>query len=74
MPTKRQGIPEYDKADLDEPVFVIRAQDIAAPVIVELYALHLTTLKVGQAKIDSARKVAREIRVWQQIHGARLPD
>ncbi len=76
MSTKRQGVPEFDKADLDEPVFLIRAQDIAAPVIVELYALHLTTLHATQAKVDSARKVAREMRAWQQAHSTdvKLPD
>ena len=75
MGTKREGIPEWDKADLDEPVFVIRAQDIAAPVIVELYALHLTTLHgVRPEKVESARKVAREMRRWQQTHDVKLPD
>lgn len=73
--TKRTGVPAYDKADLDEPIFVLRAQDVTAPQIVELYALHLTTLKgVPKEKVDGARKVAREMRVWQQTHEPKLPD
>jgi hypothetical protein len=75
MSTKRQGVPEFDKAELDEPVFVLRAQDIAAPVLVELYALHLTTLQgVPREKVESARQVARAMRLWQETHDTKLPD
>jgi hypothetical protein len=72
--TKRQGIPEYDKASLDEPLFVLRAQDIIAPTIVELYALHCAGARVNQEKVDRVRRAARAMRMWQQMHGARLPD
>ncbi len=74
MSTKREGVPEFEKADLDEPLFVLRAQDLAAPVIVELYALHATTLHVGSKKVDSVRKCAADMRAWQALHGCKVPD
>ncbi len=74
MSTKRLGVPEYDKADLDEPLFVLRAQDQIAPIIVGLYALHLTTMPVDKRKVDSARKVAANMRAWQALHGCKVPD
>jgi hypothetical protein len=74
--TKRTGVPAYDKADPDEPIFVLRAQDVIAPVIVELYALHLTTLREGvsKAKVTSARVVAAAMRAWQAKHETKVPD
>ena len=75
MSTKRKGIPEFEKAGLDEPIFILRAQDVMAPVIVELYALHCTTLPgMTRAKIDGVREAAKEMRVWQQINGCKVPD
>ena len=74
MSTKRQGVPEFEKADLDEPIFVLRAQDVSAPVLVELYALHATTLHVDHRKVDAVRRCAVEMRKWQALHGAKLPD
>jgi hypothetical protein len=74
--TKRSGVPAYDKADPDEPIFCLRAQDVIAPVIVELYALHLTTLRaaVPKDKVTSARKVAAAMRAWQATHETKVPD
>jgi hypothetical protein len=79
MSTKREGIPEYEKADLDEPLFVLRAQDVIAPIIVELYAVHLAGRRgqggqVNQAKVESVRKAARAMRVWQESHPTKVPD
>jgi hypothetical protein len=72
--TKREGVPEYEKADLDEPLFVLRAQDVIAPIIVELYALHCAGRRVNQAKVESVRKAARAMRVWQESHPTKVPD
>lgn len=75
MSTKRKGIPEFEKADLDEPVFVLRAQDVIAPVMVELYALHYSSLPGKlQEKVDSVRRVANSMRVWQETNGCKVPD
>jgi hypothetical protein len=37
MATKRQGNDCYEKADADEPVFTLRAQDMTAPVVVGVW-------------------------------------
>lgn len=34
MGTKKTGIPCYDKADPDEPLFVLRGQDRSSPEVV----------------------------------------
>ena len=74
MSTKRAGIPEFDKADLDEPIFVLRAQDALAPQTLNLYALQATFKGVSKEKIQSVRDVAEAMRAWQQIHPPKLPD
>lgn len=76
MATRREGVPEFEKADLDEPIFVIRAQDVLAPVIVQLYALHATVKHVDKAKVASVRRCAQEMRNWQALHPdkVKVPD
>jgi hypothetical protein len=44
-----------NKAADDEPVFVIRAQDSLAPVIVRRWAAHAEGLGVDPAKVAEAR-------------------
>jgi len=72
--TKRNGVPEYEKADLDEPLFVLRAQDRLAPQVVRLYALVCTTHRVGPEKVESVRGVADQMDAWQKLHPPKLPD
>ncbi len=74
MSTKRQGVPEYEKAELDEPVFVLRAQDQLAPEIVGLYALSAIRARVSQEKVSGVRKCESAMRAWQAIHGCKVPD
>lgn len=38
MAEKRHGVPCYDKAADNEPLFVLRAQDALAPMVVEYWA------------------------------------
>jgi hypothetical protein len=74
MSTKREGDPTYDKAELDEPIFVLRAQDRIAPMVVGLYALACTTVGVHPKKVESVRRVAEEMRRWQTTHDTKIPD
>jgi hypothetical protein len=74
MSTKREGVPEFDKADLDEPVFVLRAQDDLAPEVVQLWALNATMRGAPKSKVEDARRCAREMRDWQRAHGSKIPD
>ena len=39
MSTKATGVPCYDKAATSEPLFVLRAQDMTAPILVAAWIL-----------------------------------
>ena len=70
MPRKdREG-----KIDSDEPTFVLRAQDMLAPVVVQLWALNAGMHGVSQDKVDRARRLAEQMRRWQELHGCKVPD
>lgn len=55
----------------DEPVFVLRAQDVIAPLVVEQWASVARNLGVPQHKVKRALRCAEEMRKWP---GRRLPD
>ena len=74
MSTKREGVPEYEKADLDEEIFVLRAQDSLAPVVVQLWSLQASMHGVSQDKIEKARACAKRMRSWQELYGCKVPD
>ena len=66
--------PRPDGIADDEPVFVIRAQDICAPATVEAWA-NLAEL-AGASKLiqDRARAHAQAMREWQAANGPKVPD
>lgn len=66
------------KAGDDEPLFILRAQDVLAPRCVELWASLLEvaavengTLAERQGKIDEARRTATMMKQWPL---RKLPD
>ena len=62
------------KAAVDEPVFVLRAQDKLAPVLVEEWASLAELHGTPPAKVIGARQLAREMRNWQKNNKAKYPD
>lgn len=73
MSTKRTPGPFdcYDKLELDEPYFVLRAKDAVAPEVVEHW-IKLRTLQpgnVGNPKLAEARQCAKEMRRWRERRG-----
>lgn len=64
MATKREGIPCYDKADLDEPLFVLRAQDRLAPKVIECWVRLAAEAGVNPYKLQDARDLARKMEEW----------
>lgn len=66
-----------DSANLipdDEPVFVIRGQDTAAPGTVEAWASLAEAQGASPIIVAMARKHAEAMRAWQEEHGSHVPD
>jgi hypothetical protein len=58
----------------DEPVFLFRAKDVLAPVILGRYADLLRQHGCDQAMIDATLAWEQKMRVWQRTHRCKLPD
>lgn len=64
----------------DEPIFTLCARDVAAPAVVERWIEEVERLcyAVGieppEKKIAEARALAHQMRAWQTVNGAKLPD
>jgi hypothetical protein len=75
MTTKQKGIPSYDNAQQDEPLFVLRAQDMLAPEIVREWAYRALAAGTPHEKVDAARKCADEMENYQiQKQAKKVPD
>ena len=73
--------PDYDRiqdpAGLipdDEPVFLLRGQDMAAPETVEVWALKVESLGASNKIVTAAFEQAARMRIWQLQHGFKVPD
>lgn len=53
--TKATGVPCYDKAAPDEPLFVLNASDPAAPYAIREWARMAEKLGHRESKVDGAR-------------------
>jgi hypothetical protein len=62
------------KAADDEPVFVLRANDKLAPVVVRAWAAFAKVAGVGADKRLEAETLAMEMEVWQAQNGSKVPD
>lgn len=81
MSTKREVVEQLargegclGKADDDEPIFVLRAQDVFAPSLVESWAMRVRRLDPDAEKSRSAYKVADAMLKWQANHKTKVPD
>ena len=67
-----------DAADIipvDEPVFLLRGQDIHAPIILELYATMVeNSKKPDDTIVASIREHAKAMKRWQLAFGSKYPD
>ena len=57
-----------------EPVFVLRAQDQLAPVVIKIWALLAEGLGTSQEKVSEARLVAEDMEIWQLNNIRMIPD
>lgn len=58
----------------DEPVFLLRAQDVTAPDVVEYWAIKARAFSAKENIVKAAREQAARMREWQREHGMKIPD
>lgn len=65
-----------DKIGDDEPIFILRAQDIVAAAIVDEWAKVALMQGSPSEKVYGAIQVATDIRAWQYKNGrkVKVPD
>ena len=58
----------------DEPVFLIRAQDVTAPSVVLYWAECAEDEGASSNMVRVARQHAARMLEWQREHGVKVPD
>jgi len=73
--------PDYnriqDPANLipdDEPVFLLRGQDITAPYVVDHWAKMADSYGAKENIVKAAQEQAERMRNWQRDHACKIPD
>ena len=79
MWTKRDALEKsgcLGNAADNEPVFILRGQDMLMPETLEAWASFVERANGGLSteKSREARKFANEVRGWQQSHFHKIPD
>lgn len=68
MASKLEGNPSYDKAAPDEPLFVLRAQDLSSPqVVLEWIRLNIET--APHSKLREAFECALKMSTYGKMGG-----
>jgi len=62
------------KIPSNEPVFLLRAQDITAPLVVEFWADRAEKAGALPNIVAAARRQAFDMKTWQHLHPAKVPD
>lgn len=70
----KESDPTLKKAADDEPIFVLRAKDKLAPIVVETWAMIAKLMGVSEDKITEATDCAIEMYRWQDKNGCKIPD
>lgn len=63
-----------NKIPQDEPVFLIRGQDILGPMMLRNYASTLEAMGGSLAIVSEIRAQAQNMETWQIRHGGKLAD
>lgn len=72
--TKKEGVSSLEKAGDDEPVFVLRAQDMLAPELVREWVFRARINGVPEEKVAEARRIADAMEDWQVANHRKMPD
>ena len=72
------GVESPSTTDGGEPVFIIRAHDVFAPMLVEHWA-SMVQATIGNRgrncnKAEGARQIADHMRDWTRRNGNKVPD
>jgi hypothetical protein len=59
----------FAKAALDEPLFVLRANDELAPLVVELWCVLSKNAGLHRSNIEEAYGLAQQMREWKKRQG-----
>ena len=73
MTLTRSSTPTPGVIGEDEPVFVVRGRDAAAPRTIEAWATIAVAYGAHPSVLDQARAWAARVRLWQQDHGHQVP-
>ena len=65
--------PDHQIGD-DEPVFLMRATDTCAPLVVDIWAALAEAEGADDKIVSAAREQAKSMRRWQAEHGCKIPD
>ena len=63
-----------NKIPIDEPVFLLRAQDMLAPGLLAIWANELLIRGGSNDRAKEAIDHAQRMIAWQELHGCKLPD
>ena len=74
--------PDYDRIQdplglipADEPVFLLRANDMLAPAVIRQWASNAMANGVSRRMVDAALDQAKAMEAWAVAHGGRkVPD
>jgi len=58
----------------DEPVFLIRAQDVTAPDVVTYWAIKAKQVGAAKNIVEAAEDHVSAMVEWQRKHGMKIPD
>ena len=63
-----------NKADPQEPVFVLRGQDLTSPAFVLAWAELARVLGCNPEKVNEAILTAKKMKVWAEAKNGKFPD
>jgi hypothetical protein len=58
----------------DEPVFLIRGQDVVAPEVLRFYALRADGIGAHSDLVEAVEEHAERMREWQKKKKVKVPD
>jgi len=63
-----------NKIPEDEPVFIVRGQDICAPDTLEFWARQAALRGASEKIVDLVMQQAEDMREWQRTKKSKIPD